>query len=88
MAAYNRARAAAGAKLRVSTDDFAFQVGRGASGCNVEHGAACSLGLAVTAQPDQGAQLTSYMQIAKLDYALGGCVVMDGYPLPPLCDNE
>jgi len=34
----------------------------------------------------EGAQLTSYMQIAKLDFALGGTVVMDGFPLPPLCD--
>lgn len=34
----------------------------------------------------EGAQLTSYMQIAKLDFALGGVIVMDGYPLPPLCD--
>lgn len=34
----------------------------------------------------EGAQLTSYMQIAKLDYALGGTIVMDGFPLPPLCD--
>ena len=34
----------------------------------------------------EGAQLTAYMQIANLDYALGGVVVMDGYPLPPLCD--
>jgi predicted esterase len=34
----------------------------------------------------EGAQLTSYMQLAKLDYALGGTIVMDGYPLPPLCD--
>jgi len=34
----------------------------------------------------EGAQLAGYMQIAKLDYALGGTIVMDGYPLPPLCD--
>lgn len=34
----------------------------------------------------EGAQLTSYMQFVKLDYALGGAVVMDGFPLPPLCD--
>lgn len=34
----------------------------------------------------EGAQLTSYMQIAKLDFALGGVIVMDGFPLPPLCD--
>jgi hypothetical protein len=26
------------------------------------------------------------MQLAKLDFALGGTIVMDGYPLPPLCD--
>ena len=32
----------------------------------------------------EGAQLTGYMQFAKLDYALGGAVVMDGFPLPPL----
>merc|ERR1712227_197836 len=30
--------------------------------------------------------MTSYMQIAKLDFALGGCIVGDGYPLPPLVD--
>ena len=34
----------------------------------------------------EGAQLTAYMQIANLDYALGGAIVMDGFPLPPLCD--
>ena len=34
----------------------------------------------------QGGQLTSYMQIASLDYALGGAIIMDGFPLPPLCD--
>jgi len=34
----------------------------------------------------EGAQLTGYMQLAKLDFALGGTIVMDGYPLPPLCD--
>lgn len=34
----------------------------------------------------EGAQLTAYMQLAELDFALGGIVVMDGYPLPPLCD--
>ncbi len=34
----------------------------------------------------EGAQLTGYVQIAQLDFALGGAVVMDGYPLPPLCD--
>ena len=34
----------------------------------------------------QGGQMTAYMQIAKLDAALGGVIVMDGYPLPPVCD--
>jgi predicted esterase len=34
----------------------------------------------------QGAQLTSYMQIAKLDFALGAAIVFDGFPLPPLGD--
>ena len=34
----------------------------------------------------EGAQLTGYMQLAKLDYALGGTIVMDGFPLPPLFD--
>jgi len=34
----------------------------------------------------EGAQMTGYMQLAKLDFALGGTIVMDGYPLPPLCD--
>jgi len=34
----------------------------------------------------QGAQLTSYMQIAHLNFALGGAIIMDGFPLPPLCD--
>ena len=34
----------------------------------------------------QGAQLTGYMQLCKLDYALGGVIVMDGFPLPPLVD--
>ena len=28
--------------------------------------------------------MTTYMQIANLDYALGGTIVFDGYPLPPL----
>lgn len=36
----------------------------------------------------QGAQLTAYMQIAKLDFALGGTIVMDGYPLPPVCNAQ
>lgn len=30
--------------------------------------------------------MTGYMQLAHLDYALGGTVVMDGFPLPPLMD--
>lgn len=30
--------------------------------------------------------MTSYMQLAKLDFALGGTIVMDGYALPPLVD--
>ena len=34
----------------------------------------------------EGAQLTSYIQIAKLNFALGGTIVMDGFALPPLCD--
>jgi predicted esterase len=34
----------------------------------------------------EGAQLTSYIQLAKLNYALGGAIVMDGFPLPPLFD--
>lgn len=34
----------------------------------------------------EGAQMTGYMQLAHLDYALGGAVVMDGFPLPPLQD--
>jgi predicted esterase len=32
----------------------------------------------------QGAQMTGYMQLAKLPYALGGVIVIDGFPLPPL----
>merc|ERR1711988_1025978 len=32
----------------------------------------------------EGAQLTGYMQLAYLDFALGGTIVMDGFPLPPL----
>ena len=28
--------------------------------------------------------MTTYIQIAALDYALGGAIVFDGYPLPPL----
>jgi predicted esterase len=34
----------------------------------------------------EGAQMTGYMQLAKLDFALGGTIVMDGFPLPPLFD--
>jgi predicted esterase len=34
----------------------------------------------------QGGQLTAYMQIAKLNFALGGTIVMDGYALPPVCN--
>jgi len=34
----------------------------------------------------QGAQMTPYVQLVKLDFALGGAIVMDGYPLPPLVD--
>jgi len=34
----------------------------------------------------EGAQLTGYVQFAKLDFALGGTIVMDGFPLPPLFD--
>ncbi len=32
----------------------------------------------------QGAQMTGYMQLVNLPFALGGVVVMDGFPLPPL----
>jgi predicted esterase len=34
----------------------------------------------------EGAQMTGYVQLAQLDYALGGTIVMDGFPLPPLFD--
>lgn len=34
----------------------------------------------------EGAQLTGYVQLAQLEYALGGAIVMSGFPLPPLCD--
>ena len=34
----------------------------------------------------EGAQLTGYMQLAQLKYALGGVAVLDGFPLPPLFD--
>jgi predicted esterase len=36
----------------------------------------------------QGGQLTAYMQIAKLNFALGGTIIMDGYALPPVCDAK
>ena len=32
----------------------------------------------------EGAQMAGYVQLCKLNYALGGVVVMDGFPLPPL----
>lgn len=32
----------------------------------------------------QGGQMTAYMQIAKLDFALGGTIVWSAFPLPPL----
>lgn len=32
----------------------------------------------------QGAQMTGYMQLVHLKFALGGVFVMDGFPLPPL----
>jgi len=34
----------------------------------------------------EGAQLAGYVQLAMLDVALGGTIVMDGFPLPPLFD--
>lgn len=34
----------------------------------------------------QGAQMTTFLQIAQLNFALGGAIVMDGFPLPPLVD--
>jgi len=34
----------------------------------------------------EGAQLTGYVQFVQLDFALGGAIVMDGFPIPPLCD--
>lgn len=34
----------------------------------------------------QGGQMTTYMQIAHLDYPIGGNIVFDGYPLPPLVE--
>ena len=32
-----------------------------------------------------GAGMASYVQIMELDFALGGVIVMSGFPLPPLC---
>lgn len=32
----------------------------------------------------QGGQITGYVQIARLKYALGGTIIMSSYPLPPL----
>lgn len=32
----------------------------------------------------EGAQLTGYVQLCQLEFALGGAIVMDGFPLPPL----
>ena len=32
----------------------------------------------------EGAQMTGYMQLVNLPFSLGGVVVMDGFPLPPL----
>ena len=32
----------------------------------------------------EGAQMAGYMQLVDLPFALGGVVVMDGFPLPPL----
>jgi len=32
----------------------------------------------------EGAQLAGYVQLAQLKFALGGTIVMDGFPLPPL----
>ena len=28
--------------------------------------------------------MTTHIQIAKLEYALGGAIVMNGFPIPPL----
>ena len=28
--------------------------------------------------------MTTYMQLIRLDFALGGNIIFDGYPLPPL----
>ena len=32
----------------------------------------------------QGAQLAAYVQIAELNFALGGVIILSGYPIPPL----
>lgn len=32
----------------------------------------------------QGGQMTGYMQLSKLTYALGGTIIMNSFPLPPL----
>lgn len=34
----------------------------------------------------QGAQMTGYVQLANLDFALAGTIVLSGFPIPPLCD--
>ena len=34
----------------------------------------------------EGAEMSGYMQLAKLNYSLGGVIIGDGYPLPPLVD--
>ena len=34
----------------------------------------------------QGSMMTMYMQLARLTWALGGAIAMDGYAIPPLCD--
>lgn len=34
----------------------------------------------------EGAQLAGYLQLAHLDFALAGTIIMDGFPLPPLFD--
>merc|ERR1719266_1512782 len=34
----------------------------------------------------QGAQMTTYVQICNLDFALGGVIAMSGFPLPPIVD--
>jgi len=32
----------------------------------------------------EGAQMAGYMQLSGVDFALGGSIVMDGFPLPPM----